>query len=453
MIDGKRAVGTQVSAEISEDVLQKHEKYYGEANVVGNNSQTAYMPIYDVNGEAIGIFYVGASQAMIDKTINSFLKVFVIILVSVILVSIMITLLFTRSLKNRLFNISKALDQAGNGDLTAKMVDRSGDELGDLSRSFNRMRGNLQIMMQEVMQMSEQVAASSEELTAGAEQSSQTTELITEVIQQVAGGTQTQTMMVGESAIAINEVTVGIQDISENLGDVAEEGKFAMGRARQGEELVENTEKQINAIDHSVNETGLAIQLLDHRSREIGEISTLIMDIASQTNLLALNAAIEAARAGEHGKGFAVVANEVRKLADQSHKSSVQISNLIHEIHIDMDRSTASINQVKSEVQDGLEIVKNTQENFRDILSSMDQVAIQMEEMAATAQQISASSEEVAATAAEITTIAEENNKHTQTVATSTEEQLVSMDEISAAASALSDMAMQLQEQISKFKI
>ncbi|PHF13145.1 chemotaxis protein, partial [Bacillus toyonensis] len=70
------------------------------------------------------------------------------------------------------------------------------------------------------------------------------------------------------------------------------------------------------------------IQLLNNKSKQIGDILEVIQNIADQTNLLALNAAIEAARAGEHGRGFAIVADEVRKLAEQSSVSSSEISKL-----------------------------------------------------------------------------------------------------------------------------
>ncbi|KIL49522.1 methyl-accepting chemotaxis protein [Jeotgalibacillus soli] len=453
MVDGERAIGTTVSDEVAEVVLQNGENYYGEANVAGNDYQTAYMPIQNAAGETVGIYYVGAAQSIIDDTIAQFLTILLIVLAVIIVLSAVFTIWFTRRLKKRLNAVSTALNGAGNGDFTTEIVDNTGDELTEVGNSYNQMRGNLQGMIQEVLKTSEQVAASSEELTAGAEQTSLATEQITEIIQQVASNAENQTASVEQSETALEEVTIGINNIAERSTHIAEKGSYATDKAKKGGDLVGSTAAQMNTIHDSVNVSAEVMELLDERSKEIGKITNVITDIANQTNLLALNAAIEAARAGEHGKGFAVVADEVRKLAEQSQLSSTQISALINEIQVDMSRSNESITQVKAEVQEGLGIVQDTQESFKEIISAMEDIGYQINDMAATAQQMSASAEEVTATVSGITTSSKENAMHSQGVAASTEEQLASMEEISASAAALSNMAEDLQNQMAKFKI
>ncbi|KAA0550391.1 methyl-accepting chemotaxis protein [Bacillus sp. BGMRC 2118] len=452
-IDGKRAIGTKVSQEVADVVLKKGENYYGEAQVAGNWYQTAYMPIKNGAGETIGIFYVGASQDKIDHIIKEFTILFLPLLAIIIILSLTVIMLFTRKMTKRLSSISLALQSAGNGDFTTKVSDTTGDELTDLANSFNQMGGNLQTMISDVVLTAEQVAASSEQLTAGAEQTSKATEVITESIQQVASGAESQTVSVEETATALEEVTIGVQSIAENASLVAEVSSQATQKAKDGSGYVGQTVRQIQAINQSVRDTGEVILSLDTRSKQIGDITKVITDIADQTNLLALNAAIEAARAGEHGKGFAVVADEVRKLAEQSQTSSAQISSLIKEIQQDMDRSTHSMNQVQEEVEEGLEIVAKTETNFNEILEFMERASEQITEMAATAEEMSASSEEVSATVAGITHISRNTSMHSQNVAASAEEQLASMEEITASANSLSKIADNLQQLVSKFKV
>ncbi|MEH6941453.1 methyl-accepting chemotaxis protein [Bacillus sp. JJ722] len=453
MHNGKRLIGTEVSPEIEELVLKEGKHYYGDITIYDNTYQTAYMPIKDKNGKNIGIIYVGTSQNIIDKTISSFVQDFVIVLIAISIISSIIVLIFSRRLKKRLRKISNALEKAGNGDFRTEIVDQTGDELSDLSNSYNLMKTNLSNMIHKVKETAEQVAASSEELTAGSEQTSKASEQITDAIQQVVNGTDTQLVMVEEGSKGFDEMAVGMKNIAESYSIISEASAQSSERAKRGAEFVETSVEQINAIQHSVHKSSEMLMLLDKRSHQIGEITKVITDIANETNLLALNAAIEAARAGEHGKGFAVVADEVRKLAEQSQHSSTQIADFVNEINENMLLSNQAMDQVKKDVQNGLGVVGKTQESFKEILCSTEKMEDRIDEMAATTKQISASAREIATTVSGIRNISKEASLHSQSVAAATEEQFASMEEINVSATALSKMATNLQELVNDFKV
>lgn len=452
-VDGKRAVGTKVSDTVKQAVLDRGELYTGEANVAGNTYQSAYMPILGADGQVIGIFYVGAPQSIIEKILSDFFTLFIIVLAGVLIVSTTAVLLFTRRIRKRLEAVAASLKLAGEGDFTHPVTDHSGDELTTLANSFNDMTGNLRMLFNEVIDTSQQVAASSEELSASAEQSSLATETIAMSIQDVAQGAEQSAHRLNDSTAALDEVVTGVRSISDNATTVLDVSNQTIRKASEGDRLVDETVVQIQEIDRSVHESGKVIQLLDGRSKEIEEISQFISSIASQTNLLALNAAIEAARAGEHGRGFAVVADEVRKLAEQSQQSSAQISGLIHEIQNDMELSNQSIERVGTEVQAGLEVVRRTQTNFKEILELMNTLTTRVDRMSSATQDVSSRVQNASSNLSGILYIAGETSDHSQNVAAAAQQQLASMEEVSSSSTALSHLAENLHRVVGTFKI
>ena len=350
--------------------------------------------------------------------------------------------------------ISYELHQASQGDFSGNdLAITSRDEIGILTKDFNTMKANMKNLLRHVNQSTNQVAASAEELSASAETTNKATAEITNSIQHIASAAEDTTIGLTESSQSLEEVTTAIQTLADNSTEISNTSMAIAKQAQQGNQYVEQTVKQMNSIHEKVNESGVVMKLLDTNSNEIGAISKVITDIADQTNLLALNAAIEAARAGEHGKGFAVVADEVRKLAEQSQISSQQISDLIKDIQKNMSSSTQSMDQVKLEVTEGLEIVAKTEMSFQEIVVALENMKIKVTEMAASVDQMSASSQEVSATLSNNVHLTKEASAQTQLVAAATEEQLAIVEEISISSNSLSKLSGELQELMNKFKI
>lgn len=390
-------------------------------------------------------FNSAASKVAIDISI---------IAIIAIIIGGFISYYYSSKLTKPIVQISKELTLASNGDYTGDEVKvTSKDEIGELAKDFNLMRRNMKDLISQFSHSTQHIAASSEQLTASAEETSKATNEINLAIQSVASGSEASTIQLQETAVALEEVSTAINNLANNSSIISEASMAVTEQANQGNVYVEKTVKQIHSINDKVLESNEVLDLLDKSSNKIGEITDVINDIASQTNLLALNAAIEAARAGEHGRGFAVVADEVRKLAEQSQESSNQISDLIKDIQANMSKSTYAMHSVKDEVQEGLEIVAKTEVSFKEIVSNMGEMREKITDMAATVQQLSASAEEVTASVNNISTIAQDASAHTQGVATNTEEQMASMEEIATSSSSLSQLAVELQHQVSQFKV
>ena len=375
-------------------------------------------------------------------------------MIPIMIVGLILAYFFSNSISRNILLISQETAKLAAGDFTSEDLKvKTTDEVRQLADDFNDMKKNIRQLIMDVSYSTDQVAASSEELYASAEETSKATQDIAQSIKRVSVGADNSSLNLVESAQSLEEVTLGIQHLAENANVISEQGIVITDKAKQGTFYVDETVKQIHSINQRVIKSSEVLQFLDQSSAEIGQISAAINSIADQTNLLSLNAAIEAARAGEHGKGFAVVADEVRKLAEQARISSQQITELIQDIQANMTLSTESMAKVKEETEEGLQIIRKTESNFTDIAHSMIDLVAKVTEMASTVEEMSAGAEEVSAAVSDTTVNVNGAASHSREIANYTQEQLVSMEEISRSANYLSKLAESLQQQVGKFKI
>ena len=137
---------------------------------------------------------------------------------------------------------------------------------------------------------------------------------------------------VSETVATVNQVAQTAEQATQRARAVADSAQRAAELGKTGRRAVEDSVAGIQQVREQVESIGRSILSLADQAQAIGEIITAVNDIAEQTNLLALNAAVEAARAGDAGRGFSVVAIEIRSLAEQSKRSTVQVRQILGEI-------------------------------------------------------------------------------------------------------------------------
>ena len=143
----------------------------------------------------------------------------------------------------------------------------------------------------------------------------------------------------------------------------------------------------MSTLKDKVEAIAQAIIRLSEQTNQISGISSLVGDLANQTNMLALNAAVEAARARVHGKGFGVVASEIRKLADQSKKSSEKITALVADIQSAINTTVLVTDEGTKTVDQGLELTNSTATTFASFADSINNVFLNSQQIALSAQQ------------------------------------------------------------------
>ena len=396
----------------------------------------------------------GSYHSEFNKANEELAKRNMLIVAVSVIAGILILYYFARLIAKSINLVRHEVNLAAEGDLSGEPIAvRSQSEIGELTKDFNRMKANMKALISGVSTSAEQVAASSEELTASAEETNQATEEINRAAEAAAAGSEQISASVGETALSLEQAARSIQTISADTSVIAESSQGALHLANQGNAYIQGMVKQIQAIHEKVQESAKVLNLLNVNSQKIGEITKVINGIADQTTLLSLNAAIEAARAGEHGRGFAVVAEEVRKLSEESQRSSSQIADLVGTIQTDMARSADSMDSVQEEVQQGMVSIGKTEAAFKEIADNVESLGGKFSDISASVEELSAIAEEISAALQSVAGVAAKSAEQTQHVADSSGRQKAASEEVSAAAASLSNLAMEVQKQASKFKL
>jgi methyl-accepting chemotaxis protein len=368
--------------------------------------------------------------------------------------SIIVGLWIARSIAGPISVVTRALGEVAKGNMrVCDLKVDSENELGSLAVALNKMKNEIGGLVRRIGEHAEQVAASAEKFADSAGQSATAANLIAEAITEVAVGAEKQTCAADVAKTVVDNMTTGINEITILADEITGVAEKAVEVTYVGETALGRATEQMNLIASGTTTVQKAINQLSASSKEIGDIVSVISNLASQTNLLALNAAIEAARAGEQGRGFAVVAEEVRKLAEQSQGAAQKIDVLIRENKINMDEAVTSMSAGTIAVNDGIEVVANTGKTFADITLSLGHMSSQVMNISASVRKIAGGSQQVVSSVRSIDELSKMTAGHTQTVSAATEEQAASMEEIAASSEALTSMAAQLREIVHRFSV
>lgn len=315
-------------------------------------------------GDAMGAAILGA--------VSSGKMAVIITLIIAIVAAGCIAFYVTRTITVPLAETVGLVNKVAEGDLTSQGTNVSGDELGQMMVSINRMIENLRKTVGEVTAASDNVASGSQQMSATA--------------QQLAQGATEQSAAAEESTSSMEEMAASIQQNADNAKQTDKIASQAAEDARSGGEAVEKTV--------------LAM-------KEIAEKISIIEEIARKTDLLALNAAVEAARAGEHGKGFAVVASEVRKLAERSQTAAAEINRLTTEGVGVAEGAGKLLAKLVPDIRKTAELVQEIAAASAEQNTGATQAHKGIQQLDQIIQQNASASEEMAATSEELSSQAE----------------------------------------------
>lgn len=316
----------------------------------------------------------------------------------------------TQELASSASILLNAMNEFSRGNLSVNIADHRDDDMGLLMKGFNttvQTVGQLIYSVKENVEMTLSISAQLSEQTNHIEQA-----------------IQSQVMQTHDVSAAIEEMSSTITDNARTATGAANEAESGERLAHNGGNVTRQTIEKMNQIARIVAESTETIERLGVSSQQIGEIVSVINDIADQTNLLALNAAIEAARAGEQGRGFAVVADEVRKLAERTAVSTKQISQMIRTIQQETNQAVHQMRQGNIAVTEGTTLATEAGAALQSIVESASAIQVSVNQIAAATEQQSSTSSQIARSMESIMAISNDTGQSVQYIAGTTQELL-----------------------------
>lgn len=342
---------------------------------------------------------------------------------------------------------------SGEGDLTARVNIKTGDELEKLGDSFNVFVGNMQKIMSKLKGNVGVINTSTTEIhsvidvvNGGLNEIVTQVSVVSEVAQSNAGVAEEATASINEMA---NNAVLSAAQMAETANKSNEVEIFT----KKGTEFIGEVVNANLQVKEANEYASTVVNTLKDASDSISSIVDIIESIAEQTNLLALNASIEAARAGEHGRGFAVVAEEVRKLAEESKESTKSIGDAVTLIQTEAQNAVRAIIDGSEKSNISLQKAENAKDEFANILEKVIEIADLSEASSDLSNKQANISEEMNIAIDQVATASVENANSVDSINRIIEDQVASFQEITASLEDLKNRTIDLKDLSDKFKV
>ncbi len=321
--------------------------------------------------------------------------------------------------------VSEIAHKLANFDLTVNLSVRKNDEIGRLLKAINAMVQAFREAIMHVQHSGDLVSSSSSELAAAAKQ------------QEVVVATQTNSLV--KIGLLLQEISDATAELTQTMQNVACMSQEAAGFANSGWMNLRDMEEAIDNMSHSSESISGKLGAISGKADAISTVVSTINNVSEQTNLLSLNAAIEAEKAGEYGRGFSVVAREIRRLADQTAVSALDIDYMVKGMRAAV---AAGVMEMDKFIAD----VRQSVENVGSISAQFTQIIEKVQEFSPSLETVNSSMEVQSNDARQLNTAMENLNEESRQTTESFRESFLAIE-------LLNETARDLQNEVSRFKL
>ncbi len=393
----------------------------------------------------------------INDPILALTKKLIIPAVIGLLIAILLSIFIGNSISKPVKRLTSLITKIVNLDLTYdssyENLLKYNDETGVMAEEIFSMRAALENVIVDIQVAATAVKTNSEGLAVNMEETASSIEEVAKAVEDLAAGATNQAIEASDGSAKLERLSDKIKLLVESahlMNKLADATDTANNAGMKAMDLFIDQFKLNNELSGRV---GGKIDTLSEKSGAIGSIITVIHDISEQTNLLALNAAIEAARAGEAGRGFAVVAEEIRKLSEQTSRSTEKIEEITTEIKLEIENVKKDMDAAKAAAGDATNASTEAVEAFKETGVSIGKTLEQIQLMANSIEIVEEDKQQVVEAIEEINSITQQFSASTEEISASVEEQTATIEEVTRMTEGLRELSGKLEDLVKIFKL